>query len=112
MKNLAFPQAFYSTKRLLESMKLPIQYNKLKPEEKRLAREEYIKLQNGKCYFCKGDITKEAPRKITKKVIDWRLFPKNFLQYPVHLQHNHDTGLTEGAVHNYCNAVMWQYHGR
>ena len=39
-------------------------------------------------------------------------FPQNFLQYPIHLQHNHDTGMTEGAVHNYCNAVMWQYEGR
>lgn len=22
------------------------------------------------------------------------------------------TGLTEVAAHNYCNAVMWQYHKR
>lgn len=34
------------------------------------------------------------------------------LRYPVHLQHNHDTGMTEGAVHARCNAVMWQYLGR
>jgi hypothetical protein len=40
------------------------------------------------------------------------LFPPNFLKYPVHLQHNHDTDMTEGAVHARCNAVMWQYHGR
>lgn len=37
---------------------------------------------------------------------------KNFLQHPIHLQHNHTTGMTEGAVHNYCNAVMWQYEHR
>ncbi len=48
---------------------------------------------------------------ITDKKINWKLFPENFLKYPIHLQHNHDTGMTEGAVHNYCNAVMWQYEG-
>lgn len=25
---------------------------------------------------------------------------------------DHKTGMTEGAVHNYCNAVMWQYENR
>ena len=34
------------------------------------------------------------------------------LDHPIHLQHSHNTGVTEGAVHNYCNAVMWQYDGR
>jgi hypothetical protein len=34
------------------------------------------------------------------------------LKSPIHLQHDHDTGLTEGAVHAYCNAVLWQYEGR
>jgi hypothetical protein len=38
------------------------------------------------------------------------LFPKNFLKWPVHLHHSHDTGMTIGAVHSYCNAVLWQYH--
>ena len=42
----------------------------------------------------------------------WDLFPPNFLKYKVHLQHNHSTGMTEGAVHALCNAVMWQYEGR
>ena len=49
---------------------------------------------------------------ITNKYIDWDLFPENFLKAPIHLQHNHNTGMTEGAVHNYCNAVMWQYEHR
>jgi hypothetical protein len=34
------------------------------------------------------------------------------LLHPVHLQHSHVTGLTEGAVHAFCNAVLWQYEGR
>jgi len=49
---------------------------------------------------------------ILNKKIDWSYFPENFLNYPIHLQHNHNSGLTEGAVHNYCNAVMWQYEGK
>jgi hypothetical protein len=27
------------------------------------------------------------------------------------LHHCHQTGLTIGAVHAKCNAVLWQYHG-
>jgi hypothetical protein len=49
---------------------------------------------------------------VTSKPINWKLFPENFLMYPVHLQHDHNTNLTEGAVHAYCNAVLWQYEGR
>ena len=49
---------------------------------------------------------------IKNKKINWKLFPPNFLKYPIHLQHCHKTGWTEGAVHAYCNAVMWQYEGR
>jgi len=44
--------------------------------------------------------------------INLKLFPPGFLKNPVHLQHNHDSDLTEGAVHAKCNGVMWQYHGR
>ena len=47
-----------------------------------------------------------------EKKINWKLFPPFFLRFPIHLQHNHDTNMTEGAVHAYCNAVMWQYEGR
>ena len=39
------------------------------------------------------------------------LFPPNFFKWPVHLHHSHDTGMTIGAVHARCNAVLWQYHG-
>ena len=36
----------------------------------------------------------------------------NFFKWPVHLHHCHDTGMTTGAVHCYCNAVLWQYPGK
>ena len=92
--------------------KLPIDYTTLTQEQKRAVREQYVVLQKGKCYWCKHDLSKEAPEDITDKKIDWSLFPPNFLRYPIHLQHNHETNMTEGAVHNYCNAVMWQYYGK
>jgi hypothetical protein len=93
-------------------MKLPVDYTKLTGKERRLVREEYIKEQGHMCFYCGKDLGTSPPKGITDKRIDWDLFPPGFLDYPVHLQHNHDTGMTEGAVHAYCNAVMWQYHGR
>ena len=79
-------------------------------------RGEYAKAQDGKCYWCKFPLDGDpAPHVMEKKPdVNWNLFPggKNFLNYPVHLQHDHGTGLTEGAVHALCNAVMWQFHGR
>lgn len=87
-------------------------YKDLEWHERKALREEYIKDQNGDCYYCRGVLSEEPPKSVISKKINWRLFPKEFLKYPVHLQHDHETGLTEGAVHAYCNAVMWQYEGR
>ncbi len=92
--------------------KLPVDYTQLHFSERRLVRQQYIKEQNNKCFYCKEDLDKEAPEKITSKPINWKLFPEGFMKYPIHLQHCHKTGMTEGAVHNYCNAVMWQYEHR
>lgn len=93
-------------------MKLPVDYDSLTPYERREVRNQYAKDQNGKCFYCGSELNKPAPEKITRKKINWSLFPNEFLKYPIHLQHDHKTGMTEGAVHNYCNAVMWQYEGR
>jgi len=91
---------------------LPVMYDRLKRDEKRLVREQYIQEQGGLCYWCKLPLTGQPPAEILNKKINWRAFPPGFLNAPVHLQHDHNSGLTEGAVHGYCNAVMWQYHGR
>lgn len=87
---------------------LPVDYTKLSQAERRRVREQYITEQNGKCIYCGSDIFKE-PRK--EKKINKSLFPINFFDYKVHLHHCHITGMTKGAVHSYCNAVLWQYHG-
>ena len=91
---------------------LPVKYKDIPIYERKLVREQYIKEQNGKCFYCGEDLNKPAPHRITNKYIDWSYFPENFLNSPIHLQHDHKTGWTEGAVHNYCNAVLWQYEGR
>ena len=93
-------------------MELPARYSELEPVERRAVRERYIRKQGGACFWCHGDLDLDPPREITAHEINWDLFPPNFLKWPVHLQHDHGTDMTEGAVHAYCNAVMWQYHGR
>jgi hypothetical protein len=93
-------------------MELPVDYTKLNQKKKKLVREHYVELQEGKCYYCEHDLQEKPPTIIVEKKINWKLFPPFFLRFPIHLQHNHDTNMTEGAVHAYCNAVMWQYEGR
>lgn len=94
------------------SYNLPVDYDSLHWSERRSVRNQYVSEQGGACYYCKNSLSEGPPKCITDKSINWDLFPANFLKYPVHLQHNHNSGLTEGAVHAYCNAVMWQYNGR
>ena len=97
-------------------MKLPVKYSGLNPKKKREIREEYIKRQEGCCFFCKAVLTGPPATEITDDLtkINWDLFPggRNFLRYPIHLQHDHLTGMTEGAVHALCNAWWWQFKGR
>jgi len=93
-------------------VELPVNYDFIDWIERKKVREEYIKVQEGKCYWCHAPLDEEPPAQITNLPIRWDLFPPAFLANSIHLQHNHATSMTEGAVHGYCNAVMWQYHGR
>lgn len=90
---------------------LPVNYKKLTQLERRLVREEYIRLQGGKCAHCGEPLSGPASSNVMIKTIKKELFPPNFFKWPVHLHHHHDTGMTIGAVHCHCNAVLWQYHG-
>ena len=89
-------------------MKLPVNYDELHPYKRKEVREEYVKIQKGKCAHCEGLLTE--PSKV-KANINIDLFPINFFGHPIHLHHCHTTGMTIGAVHNKCNAYLWQYLG-
>ncbi len=91
---------------------LPVIYDALHYTERRAVREQYIKEQEGLCWWCGLALEDKPPIEILHKSLDMKLFPQGFLEHPIHLQHDHSTGLTEGAVHAYCNGVMWQYYER
>lgn len=95
---------------IADNIKLPINYDNADFATRREAREQYVIEQGGICHYCKKPLS-DTP--IMDKEIKWRLFPggKDFLRHPIHLHHCHNTGMTIGAVHAYCNAVLWQYHG-
>jgi hypothetical protein len=63
------------------------------------------------CHHCGQDLLGPPLTEVRARCVDKGLFPKDFFKYPVHLHHNRKNGMTIGAVHNYCNAVLWQYHG-
>ncbi|OOV05784.1 hypothetical protein [Rhodoferax fermentans] len=92
-------------------MELPVNYNDTPFSERRAVREEYARIQEGKCSHCGAQLDGAPTAEILSKRINTRLFPENFFKWPVHLHHDHDTGMTIGAVHSTCNAVLWQYHG-
>ena len=92
-----------------QKLKLPIDYTIIDQKTRQKVRSKYCELQDGLCFYCGKDLLCKT---LVEKEINWNLFPENFLKYPIHLQHNHETNMTEGAVHAYCNAVMWQYEGR
>lgn len=92
-------------------MDLPVDYNSISQQDRRLVREEYIIRQNGKCQHCGTPLDGPPDSFVTDHDVDRGLFPPSFFNWPVHLHHDHKTGMTIGVVHCYCNAVLWQYHG-
>jgi len=92
-------------------MKLPIHYPSTHFTVRKQARNEYVAIQDGKCWHCNSLIGKSPPKKIRDMKINKSLFPSGFFEYPIHLHHNHHSGMTIGAVHAACNAVLWQYYG-
>ena len=91
---------------------LPAMYDTLTWQQRGVVRDRYVDLQENKCWYCKHQLDGPATDYVQHLPINLRLFPPGLLKNPIHLQHDHDTGLTEGAVHARCNAVLWQYEGR
>lgn len=92
-------------------MKLPVDYDSLTSSERRKVRTAYINLQKGLCSHCGNRLNAEPREDILKMKIKKKLFPENFFSFPIHLHHSHKSGMTIGAVHSICNAVLWQFHG-
>ena len=88
---------------------LPQNYNSLNSVKRKQVRESYVLIQKGNCYHCARPLTSEPSTIVSQAKINWKLFPPGFLKHPVHLHHNHKTGMTIGAVHARCNAYLWQY---
>ena len=92
-------------------MDLPVDYTKICSAERKRVREEYVKRQGGLCQHCGASLDGDPAPEVKRLRVNKRLFPHGFFRWPVHLHHCHKTGMTIGAVHCYCNAVLWQYHG-
>lgn len=90
----------------------PVRYHSLTPQNRRRVRNSYVTHQKGLCFYCGAPLSGKPAPNIERKPVDGRLFPTNFFKYPIHLHHCHRTGMTEGAVHNKCNAVLFQYEGK
>lgn len=71
-------------------MKLPVVYDSLSTDQIILVRKQYCARQKWKCYRCKQSLSRNK-------------YP---VKHPIHLHHSHKTGLTLGAVHEYCNFVL------
>jgi len=96
----------------MNDITLPVNYNNLNRWQIRMIREEYIKQQAGICYYCGNPLDQEASISVMSRPINGELFPDRFFEWPIHLHHDRVTGMTIGAVHCRCNAVLWQYEGK
>lgn len=96
---------------VFDAFTLPVDYRTLDWQSRKLVREQYVAEQDGRCSHCGGPLSDSPVGPDAAKSVNRKLFPKSFFKYPTHLHHCHKTGLTIGAVHNHCNAVLWQYYG-
>lgn len=96
---------------IAEIGELPVNYDNLHYRKRKVVREMYVRQQEGLCYYCKDPLSGPPSPEASSKKVHRRKFPENFFKNPVHLHHGHATGMTIGAVHCYCNAVLWEHHG-
>ena len=90
---------------------LPVNYTKLTRAQRREVRLQYITRQSNKYQHCDEPLDGPPSGEVQTTWVNRRLFPEGFFDHPIHLHHSHRTGMTIGAVHARCNAVLWQFHG-
>jgi hypothetical protein len=88
---------------------LPVNYDELKPHQRRAVRKQYMLEQKLLCQYCGMPLNEEPVNYVNAADIFWDIFPPNFRESPIHLHHSHDSGMTIGAVHMRCNAYLWIY---
>lgn len=89
----------------------PVNYNQLSTRKRKQVRQQYIAYQENKCHYCGESLYGPPSAEVKNLPVNKHSFPPNFFDYPIHLHHDHNTGMTIGAVHAHCNAVLWAYHG-
>lgn len=87
-------------------------YDKLLPYERAEVRQSYEYSQDHLCWHCGNHLEDLPTEAMLANKIDTNLFPYNFFDHSIHLHHDRSTGLTVGAVHALCNAVLWQFEGQ
>lgn len=89
----------------------PQHYPSMDWRDRKNLRNSYLRVQNGLCCYCYQPLTGPPSEQVQKSAINKRLFPKTMFDYPIHLHHDHNTGMSIGAVHARCNAYLWQHNG-
>ena len=98
---------------LYQDIELPMLYSR-KHMRKR-AREKYIEQQQGICPHCNTLLVDEPTKQIEQLKTNpygVLLLASPFFNWPIHLHHDHSTGLTVGAYHAACNAVLDVFHNQ
>jgi transposase-like protein len=89
-------------------------YDDLNWKQRLKLRDRYVEHFHGVCMYCHEQLDSE-PASIVRDSTDeiaWDVSPgfkEGFLKNPVHLHHDHNTGLTLGPVHALCNAHSWHF---
>lgn len=94
----------------IKPLELPVDYTLIPRDERYIVRDQYVSQQKNMCYHCGYTLSLSPPEIIRMQKVDPGLYPPGFFDNPIHLHHDHNTDLTLGAVHAYCNAVLWEYH--
>ena len=93
----------------------PQRYRDLNTNQRRKLRDEYVEHFRGRCLYCGLKLDGKPSRIVRDSVdeIEWDDLPggkEGFLSNPIHLHHDHGTGLTLGPVHALCNAHSWHFY--
>jgi len=86
-------------------LELPIKYSSLSGERLSAVKEAYTCLQRERCWLC-GNNLWDLPKYIVENPKLMGLCGNQLAEHsPLHLHHDHDTGLTLGVTHAECNII-------